>query len=563
MLRDRRETSTRVANASSRSLASCALTLLALAAFASYASHSPRVASARETKQAPSSSSSTQPATRGLTAQERRGRAIYLRGESTSGREITATVGELEVPSSTVTCAGCHGARAEGKTEGGVTAGDLTWVNLTKPYGHTHPSGRKHGPFNEASFARALTEGTDPSGNTMLTAMPRFKMSPEDTADLLAYLKGIEYDRDPGLTNDSIRVGTLLPSKGSLAEVGAAMRDVLVAFFDDLNGRGGVYNRKVELRVAETGGDAASTADAARRLVTDGQTFALVGGLSAGADKELVALTQELEVPFVGPSTLLPRAGVGANRYTFYLLPGAREQARALVTFEAQRRPLKDSRVSVVYTGGEVAEAAAAAVEEECKKSGCGAFKKFPFERAKFDAKAAVQTLKGSDAVFFLGSGAGEETAFINEAEAAGWRPDTFLLGVLAGRGVAESVPAGFEGRVFLAYPSIPSDLSDEGRAELGALVAKYKFSVRHVAAQLSALAAAKVLTEGLQRGGKDLSREKLITALEGLYDYETGLTPSITFGPNRRVGAAGAYIVTVDTKRKEFVPTGDWLKIN
>src|SRR5919112_1025192 len=76
-------------------------------------------------------------APRPLTAQERRGRAIYLRGESPAGREIAAAVGELDVPSSTVTCAGCHGARGEGKTEGGVTAGNLVWAHLAKPYGHT------------------------------------------------------------------------------------------------------------------------------------------------------------------------------------------------------------------------------------------------------------------------------------------------------------------------------------------------------------------------------------------------------------------------------------------
>ena len=54
------------------------------------------------------------------------------------------------MPASTLTCAGCHGARGEGKTEGGVTAGNLTWSHLLKPYGHTHPSGRKHGPFDES-----------------------------------------------------------------------------------------------------------------------------------------------------------------------------------------------------------------------------------------------------------------------------------------------------------------------------------------------------------------------------------------------------------------------------
>src|SRR5262249_21794965 len=82
-----------------------------------------------------------------ITPNERRGKEIYLRGVSASGREIMALLGEIEVPASTVPCAGCHGLRGEGKTEGGVTAGNLTWTNLIKPYGHTHPSGRKHGPF--------------------------------------------------------------------------------------------------------------------------------------------------------------------------------------------------------------------------------------------------------------------------------------------------------------------------------------------------------------------------------------------------------------------------------
>ena len=531
----------------------CALALAAALPFAPQDASATRVARAQGAKAAE--------AARGLTPQERRGRAVYLRGESPSGKEIGAVVGELEVPASTVTCAGCHGARGEGKTEGGVTAGDLTWANLTKPYGHTHPTGRKHGPFDESSFTRAVARGLDPSGNTMLAAMPRFRMSPEDMADLLAYLKAIERDRDPGLSEDSVRVGTVVPSKGALAETGAAMRDVLAAYFNEVNARGGIYNRKVELRAAESEGDAAATAAAARRLVADEQAFALVGGLSAGADRQLVALTQELEVPFVGPSSLLPHAAVGANRFTFYLLPGVGEQARALVNFEAQRRAAKASGVAVVYAGGEIAEAAAAAVEEQCRRGACADVRKFSYERGKFDARAAVRGVKGADAVFFFGSGAGEEAEFMREAEAAGWKPDVLLLGVLAGRELAANVPAGFAGKVFLSFPSIPSDLTAAGKAELFALAEKYKFPARHLAAQLSALAAAKVLTEGLQRAGKDLSREKLVTALEGLYEFETGVTPRITFGPNRRVGAAGAYVVTVDPERKTFVPAGEWVK--
>jgi len=76
-------------------------------------------------------------------------------------------------------------------------------------------------------------------------------------------------------------------------------------------------------------------------------------------------------------------------------------------------------------------------------------------------------------------------------------------------------------------------------------------------------LSAAKILGEGLKRVGKDLSREKLIQVLEGLYEYPTGLTPAITYGPNRRIGALGAYIVNVDLKEKQFVPASGWINLN
>src|SRR6476646_4257225 len=178
----------------------------------------------------PKTSTESTSETTPLTLAERRGRALYLRGESASKREITAIVNDLDVPATTVPCAGCHGRRGEGKTEGGVTAGNLTWSNLIKPYGHTHPSGRKHGPFTESSFTTAVVRGVDPSGNTMVVAMPRYHMSIEDMNDLIAYIKRLEFDRDPGVTSESIDVGVPLPTSTGLAELGQAVRQVISAY---------------------------------------------------------------------------------------------------------------------------------------------------------------------------------------------------------------------------------------------------------------------------------------------------------------------------------------------
>lgn len=489
-----------------------------------------------------------------LTAQERRGRAIYLRGESPAGREIAAAVGELDVPSTTVTCAGCHGARAEGKTEGGVTAGNLVWSHLLKTYGHTHPTGRQHGPFTESSFIRAVTAGVDPAGNKLLTAMPLYRMSAEDMADLIAYLKRIETDRDPGVSDAGIEVGVVMPAKGALAETGESMRRVLAAVFEDLNARGGVYNRKVSLRVFDT--------PAAGAAAPQEQVFAFVGGISAGADAELAALARTQEVPVVGTSTLMPEAGTPPNRYVFYLLGGVAEQARALANFAASKAELKKTRAAVVHGDGALAGAAAAAAEEQLKKMGWGTVTRQALKQLGADGAEAARRLKqeGFEAVFVFGAG-GAEGALVKEATATGWAPHLFFLGVMDGRELLTTAPAAFRERIFLAFPTVPADVTPAGFAEFRALLEKHKVEPRHTAAQLSAFAAAKIFVEGLQRTGRDLTRERLITSLEGLYEFETGVTPRLTFGPNRRVGAAGAYIMTIDPEKKEFAPASGWVK--
>ena len=506
---------------------------------------------------------------RSLTPQERRGKAIYLRGTPASGRELTAVVGELDVPASTVTCAGCHGARGEGKTEGGITAGNLTWQHLLKPQGHVHPSGRRHKPFDEASLARAVVEGVDPDGNELLVAMPRYRMSREDLADLVAYLKRIETDTDPGLTETSVRVA-VPPSPVALAEMGQAMRDVVAAYFEEVNAGGGIHGRKIELRGTKGAPGSAGvvssapTAAGLKSLLDEEQPFALVGGTTAGADEEVAALLGAEEAPLVGPATLLPHVNSPAARYVFYLLPGVREQARALVNFAAARAGLKQSRLAIVHSEGELHSAIAGAAEAQAKKQGWSSVVRETYVQGALDAARLVASLRQQKVETVFLAGQGTETAFLREAEAAGWAPTVLMLGALAGREFRlEEVSAAFKEKMFVAFPSVPSDVTPAGLAEYRGLAAKYKLAPQHVAAQLSALAAAKIFVEGLKRAGRDLSREKLITALEGLHQFETGVTPRITYGPNRRVGSNGAYVLLVDVEKKQYVSAGGWVEGN
>jgi ABC-type branched-subunit amino acid transport system substrate-binding protein len=498
---------------------------------------------------------------RELTLQEKRGKAFYLRGESASGQEITAMMGEVDVPATTLTCAGCHGNRGEGRTEGGVTAGNMGWAYLTKPYGHADEGGRKHSAFNEASFIRSLTAGLDPAGNKLAVAMPTYGMPQEDMANLIAYLKRIETDTDPGLTDHTIVLGTVLPEKTALHGLSQSMGDVLQAYFAEINSRGGIYNRKIELRLMY--GDSKATVENAKRLIDNDQVFAMVSGLTAGAENGVAALTQEKEVPLVGPSTLLPQRGLPLNRYIFYLLPGLKEQARALTVFAARKTDPPKSRAAIVSPDAEFNRSIAATIEEQAKKSQWSAVTTQNYPRDRFNAAQTVNELKqkGIDTVFLLGSGI-EAAAMLKAAETSDWTPSFYMLGSLVGRNVADAFPARMKDKVFLAFPTVPADISATGAAEYTALLQRNKLESTHAAAQASAMAAARILVHALELCGKDLSRERLVTALEGLYEYDTGLMPKITFGPNRRIGALGAYIVTIDPEKKLFPASLEWVAV-
>lgn len=505
--------------------------------------------------------SAQSPSAQGLTPQERRGKQIYLRGTSQSGKPIIAALGNasLEVEASTFSCANCHGLDGRGKPEGGITPTDITWNNLTKPYAVASVSGRKHAPYTEALLERAITEGLDPSANALHTAMPKYKMAREDTADLIAYLKRLGDDRDPGIGETVLKIGTVLPAAPALADVSSDMKAVMTAYFDEVNSRGGVFNRKIELKVAA---DEVASSASVKRFLEREEVFAIAGGWTGDADKEIASLMQSEEVPMVGPLTLLPGEGFPVNRQVFYLLSGLGEQARALARFARQRLQTQNPRASIIYSESETPAEVVKAIEAETLSSGWGHLIKLAHAIDGFDAASLARRVKeeGSLVVFFLG-GQAEAKAFIAESDKLGWTPHILLSGPVAGRDMFD-LPRSFKEKILLAFPSLPSDHTEAGVAEYLRLAAKYKIPRRHLPAQFSAFCAAKVLVEGLKKAGKDLSREKLISSLESLYDFKTDLIPPLTYGPNRRIGALGAYIVLLDLEKRKFVPLSEWISL-
>lgn len=502
------------------------------------------------------------PLKRKLTPQEKRGKQIYLLGTSASGREIIALLGETtEVPASALTCVNCHGYDGKGRPEGGVLPSNITGDALKKPYGITHSNGRKHPPYTDRFLLRAITQGIDPAGNKLSPTMPRYRLTREEADELIAYLKRLGKERDPGLTDDSIRVGIILPGKESPTEVGQVMKAVFLACFKDLNEQGGIYGRRIELRFALSGDTPATTKTSMMHLIGKEGVFVINGANIEGVEKEIDALIKEQETPFVGAVTNFPKVEYPLNRYIFYLYSGTREQASVMVDYAVKELGIESPRIAILSPESEALLGVADAIGEQCKKNGWNSIEIIKFSQNQFGAALLARELKKKEieVLFFLGSG-DEQKTLLNEVEQLQWRPFVFIPGPLIGREILDA-PSGFKGKIFLSFHRGPSDMTLDTVTEYRTFAEKHKLPVRYLPVQVDAYCSTKILVEGLKRAGKDVSREKLVTVLEGLYEYETGMIPPITYGPNRRIGALGAYIAMVDIEEKKVIGVSEWIK--
>jgi cytochrome oxidase Cu insertion factor (SCO1/SenC/PrrC family)/ABC-type branched-subunit amino acid transport system substrate-binding protein len=519
-----------------------------------------------------------------LDAQQRWGRQLYASGATAAGEPIVAVMGEgdVEVPATVLPCASCHGHDGRGNPEGGVTPADVTWDALTKPYGTTRSDGRRRPPYDRELLMRAIREGVDSGGAPLDPTMPRYRMSDASLAELVSYLEVIGTISDPGIGETTLTIGVILPPGDEPDGMGAAVRAVLRAYFSEVNRRGGLYGRQIEIEFALP---PAATADPARRVAADparrvaavaafveaAQPFAIGTAFVAGADAEIGALAGELQLPVVGAIGLYPDIGFPLNRYVFHLYAGMVEQGQALTAFAAARFPAESRNAAIIHAGDERARQVADAVATRLERDGIGGV-----ERRELDEPAApgappagrsVAELAaelrdaGIESVFFAGGDAAPAIELLEAGAGSGWEPLLFMAGSSAGADIF-AAPVSADGRIFLSFPAFPTDRTEEAMLEYRSLLEAYALPPSYQSMQLTALASARLLLEGLARSGRDLSREKLVTALEGVYSFETGLMPPISYGPNRRIGALGAYVVGVDLRAGRLGPTVEWVPL-
>jgi branched-chain amino acid transport system substrate-binding protein len=98
---------------------------------------------------------------------------------------------------------------------------------------------------------------------------------------------------------DPIKIGSILSVTGPAAFLGDPELKTMQMYVEELNKKGGVLGRQLELVHYDDGSDASKANGFAKRLIDDDKVDILVGGTTTGSTMSMAPLVEKAGVPFI------------------------------------------------------------------------------------------------------------------------------------------------------------------------------------------------------------------------------------------------------------------------
>lgn len=336
-----------------------------------------------------------------------------------------------------------------------------------------------------------------------------------------------------GAAQAQILIGQTAGFSGPVASGVKETTDGARLYIDFVNARGGVHGQNIELISMDDKFDPKLAAENARQLITDRQVLALFLNRGTPHTEAINPLLEQHGVPLIAPSTGAMVLHHPVKKYIFNVRATyQRESEKAvehLLTMGVQR-------IAVIHTDDSFGQDGLQGAVRGLTKGSLQPVVVLKTDRSKpdFSVLAAPLAKAQTQAIIWVGSGT-HVVDGIKALRAAGPVPQVVTLSNNASSGFVKSLGANARGvivtQVFPSERSIAYPMVKEAQGLISA-----KAGATLSPAMLEGFAAAKVLVEGLQRAGRNPSREKLRSALEGIRNFNLGGL-EVGYGPDDHTG--------------------------
>src|SRR5690349_13603653 len=153
---------------------------------------------------------------------------------------------------------------------------------------------------------------------------------------------------DVGITNDSILLGNTIAQSGPASAYGT-IGNAELAYFNYVNGQGGVNGRKINFKILNDGYNPAQTVPLTKQLVESDKVFAMFSGLGTQTQTSVRDYLNGKKVPqlFVATGATTFNKDYGSNQWTLGWQPPYQGEARIYAKDVLQNHP--NAKIGVLY----------------------------------------------------------------------------------------------------------------------------------------------------------------------------------------------------------------------
>ena len=343
---------------------------------------------------------------------------------------------------------------------------------------------------------------------------------------------------DPGVSDNTITLGMSSPFSGTNGAYGLEMRQTIEAYFEQLNKAGGVNGRKLELVALDDGYETDRSVANSKLLIEEKKVFALLAYYGSSPTTESMnKIFGPAKVPLVGTisgaGTL--REPVSANpnsRYMFNVRASYADETDAIVN---QLVSLGLKSIAVFYQNDGFGKSGLDGVTAALKKHNLTPSAVGTVERNSVDVAKAVESIsKNTPQAVIMITLSKPTTAFVKAMKKSGQNPMLMTLSPVGAEQLVQDLGAEARGiGISQVVPYPWNDTIPVVRDYQKLVGGKTGFTYYALEGYLMA----RVMVEGIKRAGKDLTREKLVGALEGLNNNDLG-GYRVTYGGSNRQGS-------------------------
>ncbi|MBL4739842.1 MAG: ABC transporter substrate-binding protein [Sneathiella sp.] len=324
---------------------------------------------------------------------------------------------------------------------------------------------------------------------------------------------------EQGIMDDKIILGSHQPLSGPVALWGVPVTNGMRMAVEEINERGGIHGRKLELIVEDTAYQQNKAAQAGDKLLKRDKVFALVGPL--GTPTNMVTMPRALKR---GVLNLFPLSAAKEmyephHALKFSNLTPYDDQMRAAVKYFVEKEDVK--QIGVLYQDDDFGKNVLLGCEEQAKDMGLPPVIKTNFKRGSKDFSSQIAKLKsgGADLVC-LGTIIGETIGSMATAKKIGYNPKFVVSSagyVPENITLAKGLTEGLYGTSQTPIPYY-EDANDEVKAWMD----KYKarFDKGAVLQAVAGYELIRIVGTALETAGRDLTGQKVATAIEGITNF-------------------------------------------